>query len=206
MAVQRRHGVGAMAGLEREHRHAELFAPVVRVDAAKREERLVRQAERVAQRSEVLFDQLCREAVVARRHRRVRREHDLRGDPPHRLVEIDPLDLHPPTDQLQRRKRAVAFVEVHDTGRDAERGQRLHAADAEQQLLADAHALIAAVQPRRQLAILRAVAFDVRIEQQQRVAADGRLPDARHDPSGARLDLDGDRRAGGIAGSIGSTR
>ena len=37
-------------------------------------------------------------------------------------------------------------------------GQRPHAADAQQQLLADADAIVAAVEPRGQLAILRAVA------------------------------------------------
>ena len=40
---------------------------------------LVRQAQRVAQRTEVLLDQVGREAVVAGRHRRVRGEDGLRG-------------------------------------------------------------------------------------------------------------------------------
>ena len=43
-----------------------------------------------------------------------------------------------------------------DARRDAHRAERPHAADAEQQLLADADALVAAVEPRGQLAIFRA--------------------------------------------------
>ena len=56
-------------------------------------------------------------------------------------------------------------------------------------------AVVAAVQPRRQLAILGLVAFDVGIEEEQRVAADRELPDARGNRSGARLDRDGHRDA-----------
>ena len=104
---------------------------------------------------------------------------------------------HALTDELERREGAVALVEVQDARRDAERRERADAADAEQQFLADADAVVAAVQPRRQLAILGLVAFDVRVEQQQRVAADRQLPDARGNRSGARLDRDGDRHAVG---------
>ena len=93
-----------------------------------------------------------------------------------------------------------------DAGRDAQRGERPHAADAEQQLLADADALVAAVEPRRQLAILGLVAVDVRVEQQQRVAADRELPDARGDRAGARVDRHDDRRRrSSSAGRIGSS-
>ena len=128
----------------------------------------------------MLFDERAREAVVAGRHRRVRREDDLRGDAPQRLATRRCL-----RSSMRWRtsssggERAVAFVQVSDAGRDAERRERAHAADAEQQLLADADALVAAVEPRGQLAIFGLVAFDVRVEQQQRVAADGELPDAR---------------------------
>ena len=56
------------------------------------------------------------EAVVARRHRRVRREHDLCGDT-RRIASatLDAFGLHPPADQFERRKCAVPFVQVHDT-------------------------------------------------------------------------------------------
>ena len=92
--------------------------------------------------------------------------------------------------QLEGGKRAVPFVEVDDARRDAERRQRLDPADAEQQLLADADAIVAAVQPRRQAAILGLIAVDVGIEQQERVPADGQLPHARDDRARARVDAD----------------
>ena len=90
-----------------------------------------------------------------------------------------PFGDHSHAHQLERRKGAVAFVQVRHARRDAQRFEGPHAADAEQQLLPDAHALVAAVQARGQLAIFRLVALDVRIEQQQRVAADRQLPDVR---------------------------
>ena len=165
--------------LERQHRHAERLAAVRRVDAAEPHEALVVEPERFAQRTEVLVDERRREAVVAGRHRRVRREDDLRRDAADRLPRVDAFGGHPLAHELERGERAVALVQVQDAGRDAQRRQRAHAADAEQQLLPDADALVAAVEPRRQLAILGLVAVDVRVEQQQRVAADRQLPDAR---------------------------
>ena len=59
-------------------------------------EPVVRQAERVAQRPEVLLDQLGREAIVARRNRRMRGEDHLRGHAPARLGHVDALGFHAP--------------------------------------------------------------------------------------------------------------
>ena len=71
------------------------------------------EAERLAQRPEMLFDEIGREAIVARRHRRVRGEHDLRGDAADRFVRVDAFGDHPLPHQLQRGERAVAFVEMN---------------------------------------------------------------------------------------------
>ena len=105
-----------MADLEREHGHAEVLAVVARIDAPEREELVVRQPERIARRTQMLLDERRGEAVVSRRHRRVRREHDLRADAAHCLVRANPLDLHPPPHELERRKRAVPLVQMHDAG------------------------------------------------------------------------------------------
>ena len=78
-------------------------------------------------------------------------------------------------------KRAVAFVQMKNAGRDAQGLQRAEAADAEQQFLANAGARVAAVEPRSQLAILGGVAFDVGIEQEQIAAADVHAPDLGED-------------------------
>ena len=162
---------------------------VVRVDPAEAHEVIVAEAASIrAADRDALRSSAGVKAVVAGRHRRVGGEDDLRRDAADRFGRLDALGLHPLPHQLERRERAVPFVEMHDAGRDAERRERAHAADAEQQFLADAHAAVAAVEARGQLAVLRAVALDVRIEQQQRVAADGELPDPRGDRAGAGLD------------------
>ena len=124
------------------------------IDAAEGQQPLAVEAQRLAQRAEVLLDEIGREAVVAGRDRRVRGETDVRGDHAQRLVRRQPLALHPLAPELERGEGAVAFVQVVDAGRVAERPQRPRAADAEHQLLADAGPLVAAVEPRRQLAIL----------------------------------------------------
>ena len=191
VTVERRHGVGAPRRLQRQHRHAERLVRVVRVDAAEPHERFVaagpsasRSGPRCSStragenRSWPAGTGVC---VVNTTCAATRRSAS---------AESMPSVLHPPSHQLQHGKRAVSLVEVHHARRDAERRERLHAADAEQQLLPDAHALVTAVQPRRQLAVFRAVAFDVRVEQQERVAAHGDPPHARDDAPGPRLDLD----------------
>ena len=195
LAVQRRHRVGAARQLQREDRHAEPFVRIGRVDASERQQLVRAHAHGGAQRAEVLVDQRRREAIVARRHRRVRREHDLRRDSAQRFGGADAFGRHALARQLERGKRAVSLVEMDDTRRDAERRQRLDPAHAKQQLLADADAIVAAVQPRCQAAILGLIAVDVGIEQQERVSADGQLPHARDERARARVDADRDRLA-----------
>ena len=171
-AVQRGDGVGAVAGPEREDGHAEVLVGVRHVHAAETQEAFTVEAERFAKRPEVLLDESRREPVVPGRNRRMRGEDHLRRHAPERFPRVDALDHHPLADELERGEGAVSFVQVQYAGCDAKRRERADAADAEQQLLADADALVAAVEPRRQLAILGLVAVDVRIEEEQRVAAD----------------------------------
>ena len=71
----------------------------------------------------------------------------------------------------------VAFVQVEDGRRRAERLQRADAADAEDDLLLDARFAIAAVEPRRQLAIPRRVLLEIGVEQIQLHAAEAHAPD-----------------------------
>ncbi len=123
----------------------------------------------------------------------MRGEDHLGGHAPARLGHVDSLGFHAPADELERRKCAVSLVQVHHSGRDAERRQRLRAADTQQQFLADPDSLVAAVQPGGQLPILGAVAFDIRVEKQQHVPPDVDAPDARDDATGSRFDRDGHR-------------
>ena len=67
---------------------------IVRIDAAEAEETLTIDGQRLAQWSEVLFDERRAEPIVSGWHRRVRREDDLRGDPPQCLPRVDTFDDH----------------------------------------------------------------------------------------------------------------
>jgi len=72
---------------------------------------------------------------------------------------------------------------------DAERAERAHAADAEDDLLLDADLAIAAVQARRELPIPRGVLREIRVEQVEThpaEAAHARRPRARCDRRAAR--------------------
>jgi len=78
-------------------------------------------------------------------------------------------------------ERAVPLVQMDHPRHDSQGAQRAHSPDAEQEFLPDPHPLIAAVEAGRQLAILRLIAVNVRIEQQQRIASHSQLPDAGDD-------------------------
>ena len=170
--VQLAHRVGPPRHLEADDGHRERLLIVLRLDAPQAHELLVADAELIAQRAQMLFDQAAVKAVVTGGHRRVRGEDGLAGDFAQGVVEPHAVVVHPLANHFQRAERAVPFVEVIDAGRDAQGPQRLHAADAQHQLLANAGPLVAAIQPARQLAVLRAVAFDVAVEQEQPHAAD----------------------------------
>ena len=100
----------------------------------------------------------------------------------------------------------VAFVEVKDRRARAERLQRANAADAEDDFLLDSRFAIAAVEPRRQLAVPRRVLFEIGVEQVQLHAADAHAPDGdqhRSSPSGTAV-MHG-LPSGVVAGSIGAS-
>ena len=99
-------------------------------------------------------------------------------------------------DALQAQVARVALVRVEDlglrvAGDRAVGADGAHAADADEDLLADALVLVAAVEPVGDAAQVGVVLLDVGVEQQQRHPPDRGLPDARPQrlPAGHR-DLD----------------
>ena len=122
--------------------------------------------ERAPRALQVMLHAIEREGIVARGHRRMRRE-DRR--PPHggqRVVEAHAFgDVL--VDALQDDECGVPFVEVPHGRCDAERAQRANAADAEDDLLLQPRLAIAAVQARREIAILRRVFLEAGVEQVQ---------------------------------------
>ena len=124
--------------------------------------------ERIAQRPQMLFDQVRRRSgrgpagtgvcVVNTTSRATRGT---------AWSKLEPFVLHAAANGFQHGEAAVAFVQVKHAGRDPHRLQRAEAAHAQQQFLADAHAAVAAVQARSQFAVFGRVAVHVGIEQQQ---------------------------------------
>ena len=86
----------------------------------------------------------------------------------------------------------MALVGVEHLGLDADGLQRPHAADAEQDLLAQPVLDVAAVQPVGDLADLVGVLLDVGVEEVQRHPADARLPHLGHERHAGQVDLDPD--------------
>ena len=145
--------------------------------------------------AEVARHEVAREAVDAGRHRRVRREDRARAHDLQRVLGIAARVLDQAPHALDAEEAGVALVHVEHRGLDAARGERLDAADAEQDLLAQAVLAVAAVEAVGDGALGRRVLGHVRVEQQQRHAADVDAPEhgvQRRRPGAAR---DPDARA-----------
>ena len=104
------------------------------------------------------------------RHGRVRRENRRAPDGGERLVETHALGREL-VDALQDDERRMPFVQMPDRRRDVERTQRADAADAEDDFLLQPCFAIAAVEARGEVAILRGVLLEARVEQVQADAA-----------------------------------
>ncbi len=202
VAVQVAHGVGPPRQLQPQHGHAECLVLVLRLDPAEAHQLFGGDAQFVAQRAEVLLDQVAVEAIVSGGDGRVRGEDRPLGDVAQGRVKAHPVVLHPVADGFQNGEGTVAFVEVIDAGQDSQGLQRPDAAHAGHQFLADAGAVVAAVEPRRQLPILGVVARHVAIEQAQPHPADVHQPHLGQQFSRPGVDLDGDRRSVGPPGRL----
>ncbi len=164
VAVEVAHGVCPAGKLQRQHGHAERLVLVLRLDPAQAHQLLERDAQLVAQRAKVLLDQRTVEAVVSGGHGRMRGEDGAMGDLPQRRLEAHPVVFHPHTDGLERGEGAVPFIEVKNARGDPQGGQGADPADPRHQFLADPRAVVAAVEPRGQFAVLGAVAGHVAVQ------------------------------------------
>ena len=151
--------------------------------------------ESLAQRSEVLFDQIGIEAIMAGGHGSVGGEDHFPGNPRHGLLEADALFFHALANRFQDRKSAVPFVQVKNTRGDAKRFQSAQSTHAQKQFLVHANAAIAAVQTRGHLAVFGGIAFHVRVEEKQIAAAHFHAPDFGVDRTMAGINLHHDRSA-----------
>ena len=132
---------------------------------AEREEPVAIRPERAPAAGEVLLDQLERERVVPGGHRRVRREdRGLRRISSSASSNVEPCSISSRI-RCRTTNAACPSFRWNTAGSTPSALQRAHAADAEDDLLLDARLAIAAVEPRRQLAVPRRVLLEVGVEQ-----------------------------------------
>ena len=175
-AVKLGDGVVKIGQTDRQHRHGKLLLGVGHVLPAQGQESFFVQLQGWDGGLEIFDHQFGRETVDAGGHGRVSGEDAAGHDLLARFVKTERtvLEQHPHT--LQHQKRAVPFVHVKHGGGQVQRLQRPHAANAQHDLLADAHFRIAAVKPAGDLAIDRGVLDQIGIEQIKGDAADSRFP------------------------------
>ncbi len=174
-AVQPADAVHARGHADAERRHVEDARVAARL-GAEREQAVEREAGGHAAGAEVARHQLVREAVDAGRHGRVRREERARAHDLQRVLRVAAaLDEH--AHALEREEARVPLVHVEHGGLDAAGGERLDAADAEQDLLPQPVLAVAAVEAVGDRALGGGVRGHVGVEQEQRDAADVDAPE-----------------------------
>ena len=140
--VQRRDAVRVRGEPERQRRQAESVRAVA---APEPEQGVVRDAGLRCEAARVAEHELVAEHLVARRDGRMGREDRRAPDVLERVpARQAAVDQHP--GPLDREERRVALVDVEDGRLETERRERAHAADAEEQLLADAVLAVARVE------------------------------------------------------------
>ena len=147
--------------LQPQNRHAERLLKIGRLLAPKAHEVLLRESQFFAQRPQMLLDQIGVEAVVTRRHRRVRRKDHLARNLARRGIKVDAFFLHTAAHRLEDGEAAVTLIQMQDSGSDAHRLQSAESANAQQQLLPNARTRVAAIETRCRVQILRRIARNV---------------------------------------------
>ena len=112
-----------------------------------------------------------------------------------RLPVVALILLHQHAGALQGHKGGVAFVHVAEGRRDAQGGQGAHAADAQDDLLLQAHFRIAAVELVGDVLVVVLIGGDVGVEQIERNAPHLHLPDLRVDVAARKIHADAERLA-----------
>src|SRR5262245_41275513 len=106
----------------------------------------------------------------------MRCKHDLTRNAPSGLVEAEIFVVHSASNRFEHRKRTVAFIQMEDAGRYSHSPQGAEPSNPKQQFLANSHSTVAAIQSRRQIAVLRRVTDHVGIEKEQITAPDFQPP------------------------------
>ena len=201
LAVQLADAVRLAAGAQGEDRHGKIIGLVDR-RLAQAQEILHVDADLPRVIAEIMGDEFTRKRIVARRDRRVRGENARRRDDLERGAEIELVRAHEMARALQPEERGVTLVHVVNRRFEAQRRQRAGTAHAQDDLLADAHLQVAAVELRGDGAVLGVVVGDVGVEQVEVDAPDGELPDLGEHLTAGQFDGDLERLAVVAAGDF----
>ena len=167
-------------------RRAQPLAWIARTLAPEVHETVERHADLAQVRAQQVPHEARLEVIASRGDRCVCGEDDPRaGDQPGLLQGHLPRGAQL-ADSLDRAQKAVALVEVKDSGRHVERTQRAHAADAEHDLLAQAPVWFGDIEAVGDPSQVRRVGLEVGVEQEERHATDLGAPHS--DAHGARAD------------------
>ena len=115
----------------------------------------------------MLFDQAGLEALIARDDGCMRREDGGRTNHGLRLQEAEAVPEHQPLQSSEDQKGGVPFIDVVDRRLNAQPLQRANAADPEHQLLLQSFSAVGDVEFLRDIAKLRWVLLNVRVQQDQ---------------------------------------
>ena len=194
LSVQLGDAVRVRRGPEREGRETEPRFLGCTLPSSR--ELVPREAAALGERLEVPAGELAVEHLVPGRDGRVRREDRRRAQPLERLVLVDALVLDELAQPLELEEGRMAFVEVEDGRVEPELAQHADTAHAEHDLLAQPVLAVAAVERVGRVARPVGIAFDLRVDEVERHAADLRAPHAephRHELPVAVREQDGGR-------------
>ena len=162
-------GVDSAARPCREPCHVERLGGVLVAGPAESQELREGETELIARvRAKLGLHELGAEAVEARAHRRVRREHVSRARGRQGNLEGNPKGCHEIARSLERHERRMSFVEMADRRRQPERPEHAPSAQTKRHLLENADLGVAAVELRRDPAVSGKILRVVAVEQVER--------------------------------------
>ena len=180
-------GIGMCGVAQCQHRHIKGRTPFLQI-LAQRHKRLSVEPQPVPIVPEVLFHQVKGEGIMTGWDRGVGGKNGRGAHGGSRVFKAQPV-VDQLADALQHQKGRVPFVHMPHGWLNTQRSQRPHAADAQNDLLFDAHLLVATVQPMSQFAIPRCVLLYVGVHQIQVHAPDLDMPQLRVDDLSVQLHL-----------------
>ena len=196
--MERRDTVAPATRLDGENRHRKRFAAIVRVAAPQAAKLFVRDAGLRAVIGKVVVQQPGVEQVDTGGHRGMRRENVVGADGFYGFVKGQAVFRHLEPDAFDAEEGRMALVHMEHRRGQTQRREYAHAANAEDNLLADAGVGVAAVELIGNVPVLRRrVLRDVGVEQIELDAANTDHPRLDEDFPGRHLNGDDQIRAVG---------